>query len=254
MQIDPVPTVEQLTRLYAEDYVDCGHLPDKSVIDRIHSRQRRYSLELVKKHCKGGPVLEVGPGHGCFLSDLKQAGIRAVGLEGSRQMTAVLAERGFEVHHGFAEAPPAEIGTFQGVFMSNVFEHLGNHDQALRALASVLEPGGCIVTLQPTAYLGQLIARTYVTLFPRRPIPDFGTWLATPYHILFVSPIGMQAMCSRVGLRLLDVIPAPCENRKGIMEALSVALTQVNRVGVQLTWRWPLVPSHYFVLEKPSPA
>jgi hypothetical protein len=135
-----------------------------------------------------------------------------------------------------------------------VFEHLGNHDRALASLASVLEPGGRIITLQPTAYLGQLIARAYLAVFPKRHVPDLGTWLATPYHVLLISPLGMKAMCARVGLRLVDVIPAPTENRTGIMELVGLALTQLNRVGVRLTWRWPLVPSHYFVVEKPAAA
>ena len=63
----------------------------------------------------------------------------------------------------------------------------------------------------------------------------------------------MKTLCARVGLRLVDVIPAPTENRTGVMELVGWALTQVNRMGVRLTWRWPLVPSHYFVLEKSAP-
>ena len=252
MQMDPVPTVEQLTAMYADEYANSGSLPDTSVAAKIYARQRRFSLGLVKKYCPRGPVLEVGPGHGYFMDELKQAGIRAVGVEASRQMAMSLRERGLEVHLGYIDDAPAETERFQGVFMSNVFEHLGNHDRALRSLASMLEPNGRIITLQPTAYLGQLIARTHVTLFPDRLVPDLGGWLATPYHILLISPLGMQAMCSRVGLRLVEVLPAPTENRTGILELIGLALTEVNRIGVRLTWRWPLVPAHYFVLEKPG--
>src|SRR5262252_8524219 len=67
MQMDPVPTVEQLTAIYQDEYVEAGHLPGDSVIAKIHARQRQFSLNLVKKHCAGGPVLEVGPGHGLFM-------------------------------------------------------------------------------------------------------------------------------------------------------------------------------------------
>jgi SAM-dependent methyltransferase len=250
MQMDPVPTVEQLTAIYQDEYVDCGHLPGDSVIAKIHARQRQFSLNLVKKHCAGGPVLEVGPGHGLFMNELERAGIRAVGLEASKQMAASLRERGFEVHQGYIDDPPAVAEPFQGVFMSNVFEHLGNHERALASLASLLKPNGRIITLQPTAYLGQVIARAYMAMFPNRLVPDLGTWLATPYHVLLISPLGMKAMCSRVGLRLVEVLSAPTENRTGILELVGLALTQVNRIGVRLTWRWPLVPSHYFVLEK----
>jgi SAM-dependent methyltransferase len=253
MQLDPVPTVEQLTAIYAEEYVDAGHLPaDTDTFQNLHARQRRFSLKLVKKYCSEGPVLEVGPGHGYFMNTLKEAGIRAVGLEASRQMAAALRDRGFEVHQGYIDDVPTETERFRGVFMSNVFEHLGNHEAALRGLASLLEPNGRIITVQPTAYLGQVIARAYRTVFPNRLLPDFGTWLASPYHILLISPHGMKAMCSRVGLRLVDVIPAPTENRSGILEWAGRALTEVNRIGVRLTWRWPLVPSTYFVLEKPA--
>lgn len=254
MQMDPVPTVEQLTAIYADEYVEAGHLPGDDVISTIHARQRKFSLNLIRKYCSPGPVLEVGPGHGLFMDELQQAGFRAVGLEASKQMATSLRDRGFEVQQGYIDDPPAGAERFQGVFMSNVFEHLGNHERALKSLASLLKPNGRIITLQPTAYLGQLIARAYLTLFPDRLVPDLGTWLATPYHVLLISPLGMKAMCARVGLRLVEVLPAPTENRTGILELVGKALTQVNRVGVRLTWRWPLVPSHYFVLEKSSAA
>jgi SAM-dependent methyltransferase len=252
MQMDPVPTVEQLTALYADDYANSEFLPSDAVVAKIWVRQRRFSLGLVKKYCPRGPLLELGPGQGHFMEELRQAGIRAVGLEASRQWAASLRERGFEVHEGYIDGVPTETERFQGVFMSNVFEHLGYHDRTLRSLAAMLEPNGRIITLQPTAYLGQVIARAHATLFPKRLIPDLGGWLKTPYHILLISPLGMQAMASRVGLRLIDVIPAPTENRTGILELLGLGLTAVNRIGVRLTWRWPLVPAHYFVLEKPG--
>jgi SAM-dependent methyltransferase len=252
MQMDPVPTVEQLAAMYADEYATSGSLPDDDVAAKIYVRQRRFSLGLVKKYCPQGPVLEVGPGHGYFMDELKHAGIRAIGLEASRQMTASLRDRGLDVRLGYIDDVPAGHERFQGVFMSNVFEHLANHDRALRSLASMLEPNGRIITLQPTAYLGQLIARAHVTLFPNRLVPDLGGWLATPYHILLISPRGMRAMCSRVGLRLVEVLPAPTENRAGILELIGLVLTEVNRIGVRLTWRWPLVPAHYFVLEKPA--
>lgn len=254
MQMDPVPTVEQLTAIYADDYADGQHLPDDSVIKKLHARQRKFSLGLVQKYCAPGPVLEVGPGHGLFMTELARAGIRAVGLEASKQMASSLRDRGFEVQQGYIDSPPDGLERFQGVFMSNVFEHLANHERALRSLASMLHPGGRIITLQPTAYLGQVLARAYRTLFPRRTVPDFGTWLATPYHVLLISPRGMAAMCARVGLRLIEVLPAPTENRTGALDVIGRALTMVNRIGTRLTWRWPLVPSHYFVLEKANAA
>lgn len=254
MQMDPVPTVEQLTEIYAEDYSEAGHLPDDSVIATIHERQRQFSLNLVKKYCASGPVLEVGPGHGLFMNELRKAGIRAVGLEASKQMAASLRDRGFEVQQGYIDDAPEGTERFSGVFMSNVFEHLATHERALRSLSSILAPGGRIITLQPTAYLGQVIARAYMMMFPRRMVPDLGTWLATPYHVLLISPNGMKALAERVGLRLVEVLPAPTENRTGPLELVGKALTAVNNLGVRLTWRWPLVPSHYFVLEKPATA
>ena len=103
--MDPVPTVEQLTAIYAEDYADGQHLPEDAVIERIHARQRQFSLGLVKRYCAPGPVLEIGPGHGYFMDELRQAGIRAVGLEASRQMADSLRERGFEARQGYIDEP-----------------------------------------------------------------------------------------------------------------------------------------------------
>jgi SAM-dependent methyltransferase len=251
--MDPVPTPQELAKLYADDYADSGHLPDAAFLDEIHVRQRHFALGLIRRHCPAGPVLELGPGYGHFLRTLREAGIPAVGLEGSRTLARRLREAGFDVIQGLAEGLPAGIGPFGGVYMSNVFEHLGDPERVLRQLESVLEPGGCVITVQPTAYLGPLLARLYLLLFPRRTVPDLGTWLATPYHILLISPQGMEALCARVGLTLLEVHPVPTEDRRGPVEWVGRALNAVNRIGVRLTWRWPLVPSHCFVIGKPGP-
>ena len=119
-------------------------------------RYRAFQLSLIEPHC-GPSVLEVGAGLGEFAEGLDGLE-RHVVTDVDPDAVAALAER-------FADHPEVETRVFDlaegamdlgkpvsSVVAINVLEHLEDDTGALRALASMTEPGGRIVLWVP-AYM-----------------------------------------------------------------------------------------------------
>jgi SAM-dependent methyltransferase len=104
--------------------------------------QRRFA-EIVPP---GGRVLDLGCGPGLEIGDLRELGLRPVGLDPSRAMLRYAAPRagGTGVVCGTALGLPFAEGTFDGVWASASLHHL-SRDEAPAGLAEVrrvLKPGG----------------------------------------------------------------------------------------------------------------
>jgi len=119
-------------------------------------RYRAFQLSLIEPHC-GPSVLEVGAGLGEFAEELDGLE-RHVVTDVDPGAVAALAQR-------FADHPEVETRVFDladgaidlgkrvsSVVAINVLEHLQDDSGALRALASMTEPGGRIVLWVP-AYM-----------------------------------------------------------------------------------------------------
>jgi SAM-dependent methyltransferase len=131
----------------------------RSLEDSSGADQRRYrafQLEMIEPHC-GSSVLEVGAGLGEFASQF-QGLARHVVTDVDPGAVASMAER-------FADRPEIEARVLDlaegaiglgapvaSVVAINVLEHIDDDVGALRALASMTEPGGTIVLWVP-AYM-----------------------------------------------------------------------------------------------------
>ncbi len=248
VQLDPVPTSEELKLLYSEEYTAVGYQLPAEILKKVRSPLDRFSLKLLREYCPHGHILEIGPGNGFFMDKLRLSNIECSGLEPSGDYYKLLCEKGLDVKRGFIEDLPEKDWKVSGVYMANVFEHLNDPSEALSCISSVLATDGCIVMSQPTAYLGPYLGRI-IQIFTRSPhIPDLGGWLASPYHICLISPRGMQQLCERLGLILIAVYPTPTEGVTGIGRLPRILMDVVNRIGAKVSMRWPLIQSHHFVI------
>jgi len=120
---------------------------------QYQQRYRAYQFELISQYC-GSSVLEVGAGLGEFASQF--AGLRRhVVTDVDPEAVGSMADR-------FADRPEVEArqldlaGTLPDigppvstVVAINVLEHIEADSDALRSLAGLVEPGGCIVLWVP---------------------------------------------------------------------------------------------------------
>lgn len=126
-------------------------LEDSSGTDQ--RRYRAFQLELIRPHC-GPSVLEVGAGLGEFAAQFH-------GLE-RHVVTDVDPDAVASMAARFSDRPEVEARTFDltagrldigapvsSVVAINVLEHIEDDSDALRSLASMVEPGGRIVLWVP---------------------------------------------------------------------------------------------------------
>jgi O-antigen chain-terminating methyltransferase len=127
-------------------------------------------------------VLDVGCGRGEFLTLLRDAGVPAYGVDSDEGMVEAVRAQGLDVvlDDGFNHLRELEAGAVDGIFCSQVAEHLdtpqllGLLDLCRRKLA----PGGVLVMETPNPETLSIFARFfYVDLTHVRPIhPEALRW------------------------------------------------------------------------------
>ncbi|MCL4397629.1 class I SAM-dependent methyltransferase [Patescibacteria group bacterium] len=107
--------------------------------------------QLVKRFLQGKKILDVGCGTGSMLSELKESGYDAYGLDGSREALVFCRKRGLEkVKAADFEKPlPYPAGTFDTVLCLDVLEHVEHDDKLLSGIYELLQDGGRLILTVP---------------------------------------------------------------------------------------------------------
>jgi SAM-dependent methyltransferase len=99
-----------------------------------------------------GPLLDVGCGGGLFLGMMRQRGFRVVGLDFSREAAAVAwRHQKVPAVAGDLEHAPLRPGSFAGVTMSHVLEHVPDPRAYIAAAHHLLAPDGRLIVHVPNA-------------------------------------------------------------------------------------------------------
>ncbi|MEC7750405.1 MAG: class I SAM-dependent methyltransferase [Myxococcota bacterium] len=100
---------------------------------------------LVRRHARGGRLLEVGCGTGLVLERLKHDFDDVVGIDLSEGMLERARARGLCVQQARAEALPFEDESFDMICSFKVLAHVQEMRNAAMEMVRVLKPGGVIV-------------------------------------------------------------------------------------------------------------
>ena len=157
VRLDPRPSPEELRRYYPDTY---WFAPDQGLVARLEETYRRVVLRghvsfverALRASSAGGPLLDVGCGGGLFLGMMRLRGFRVAGLDTSREAASVA----WRYHHVPAvvadlEHAPFRPGSFAGITMSHVLEHLSDPCVYLAAAHRLLAPDGRLVIFVPNA-------------------------------------------------------------------------------------------------------
>ena len=140
-----------------------------------------------------GPVLELAPGRGEFLTLLGQAGVEAYGIDSDEGMVETAVGGGLDVRlmdavEHLRATPDASLG---GVFSAHFVEHLPAElvQEVITEAARALRPGGHFVAATPNAACQSVMGN------------DF--W-RDPTHIRFYDPRLLAFFCTSAGLEVVE--------------------------------------------------
>jgi 2-polyprenyl-3-methyl-5-hydroxy-6-metoxy-1,4-benzoquinol methylase len=200
-QISPMPTAEELKRLYEKHYNFGG----SGVNTYTRFRERLHASVLYRiwtaldgdisfHHRKGhGRLLDVGCNEGRGLNLYAHSGFQVEGLELNQKAALAARQRGFAVHACLLEDfHPAQA--FDVVVLSNVLEHSLQPPQMLREVRRILKPGGQVFISCPNSQSWLRVV--------------FGTsWINwhVPFHIVQFSPKTLADCMQEAGFSLAEI-------------------------------------------------
>src|ERR1039458_6045499 len=123
-----------------------------------------------------GPLLDVGCGGGLFLGMMRRRGLRVVGLDFSREAAGIAWRRQqVPALAGDLERAPLRAGSFAGLTMFHVMEHLYDPRAYLAAARELLAPDGRLVVQAPNAasWQARLLGRAWNGADIPRHLTDF---------------------------------------------------------------------------------
>jgi 2-polyprenyl-3-methyl-5-hydroxy-6-metoxy-1,4-benzoquinol methylase len=202
--LDPMPVPEDLHLAY-QDYYTHGD-PDKSLAHQLGKRayallldavlsiagipaeRKRAALMFVGDRAPG-TLLDVGCGHGVFLSVMAKRGWTVTGVDfDPAAVEAARTEHGLDVHVGTVDTMVDRGMSFDVVTASHVVEHVPDPVSFLAQCRRLLRPGGRVVLKTPNA--ASLGARQYGRAW---------RGLEPPRHLHIFTAAALEACARRAG-------------------------------------------------------
>ena len=179
---DDLDEFEDAYRQYLED-----HPADRANHRQVLGWMRAHAAAL------GSEALDIGCGSGKFVRFLRANGADASGVEPSAPLFERYLSKEACFRRTSAEALAAEGKCFTAVTLLDVIEHVESPRAMLRAARDLLAPGGRLFLSTPD--VGSVAARA---AGPR--------WhFYNKYHLSYLSPRTLEAVCEREGLRVVSV-------------------------------------------------
>ncbi|MGA9279107.1 class I SAM-dependent methyltransferase [Ilumatobacter sp.] len=213
-----IATRRELFRLFLSEQMD----PDE-----FYSKLADRTLSSFELPLDGQRILDLGSGPGHYTAALERAGATVVAVDLDEEDMRRAVTRGQDGVLTDASRLPFPDGTFDGIFSSNLLEHVPASGPIFDEIERVLKPkgwawvswtnwyspwGGHLIT--PFHYLGpRLGAKTHERLrgLPPRNQVFNGLW---PAHI---GPT-LRDVTGRRGLRVRSVVPRYYPSQRWIMK------------------------------------
>lgn len=193
-----VPNEQNISAYYkSEDYISHTNT-STGFINRLYQSVRKRTLKQKRKlvtastGIRTGKLLDLGCGTGAFVNEMKQSGWEVTGLEPDADARAV-AQRLYNIPVGdssqFFALP---TGTFDAIAMWHVLEHVHDLHGYVDQLKKLLSTEGKLFVAVPN-YTSRdaAIYQQY--------------WAAydVPRHLYHFSPMAMQQLMERHGLKIV---------------------------------------------------
>ena len=230
MYLTPFPTVEELSKIYNEEYYLNKNFYDvqennlygytdyitERFTKQLHYRDIVAEIKrfLPKDKEMRTRLLEVGCGLGFFLDVASDYSFDVTGIEFNEHAIEFIKKKyAFEVRSGELVKGMFEDTTFDVVAMFDVIEHLRNAFTTLEIIHDILSPEGIFV-------LTTMDSRSLVSRLLGKRLEDFRR---TREHLLFFSRETITNILANYGLKVIKIKSNPHTFEIGILlERLSI--------------------------------
>ncbi len=168
-----------------------------------HHRDPNYQHEMatIERFKREGRLLDVGCNIGMILRHATKRGWDAVGVEPATAQANICTKLGFTVHNCFLDQLSADVGLFDVVTFSDVFEHITEPLPFLGQAARFLKPDGILFVKVPNAKWS-MFKQKMLNLAGRH--PEQGIWDSFE-HVVHYSDKTLTAMLHKGGYEVLRI-------------------------------------------------
>ena len=232
---------------YAEDYFSGGRADGYSDYigsEEVLRREFARSVDFIRRHRRGGRLLEIGCAYGFFLTQAR-GHFDVIGLELATEAVDHARRAGLHVLQGEPdEKTLREIGNVDVIVMLDVIEHLPDPRKTLALCRRYINPGGIIVIT--TGDFGSVLARSAGKKW---------RLMTPPQHLWFFTREGMRRLATGAGFSMAHfdrpwkIVPASLAlfQLRRILHVPVPRFTATSRLGIPIN----LFDAMRVVLQKP---
>lgn len=211
LQTAPLPSEDELRAWYQKYDVLGQHDPYFAWVSAPNphatpeGRELVERFALVRQHLRGKSprLLEVGSGHGFFLSLAQEAGFSAFGVELNATAAQASHDRfGVEVRAGTLESIELPAGSFDAVVLWDLLEHVRDPAALLARARLLLKPSGLLFIETPNADSALDLA---VIGFARLGWPAPARLFYGLHHLTLFNPRNLRRLLQDQGFALEEL-------------------------------------------------
>ena len=174
-----------------------GAVPETLSALRVMAANETYRLEPILRYKTGGHLLEIGPWHGVFCSNAKDAGFHVSAIEmDDRCVHFLKTVVGINVVQSSdpATALRSLDHQFDVIALWHSLEHLPRPWEVIQEAAVRVAPGGLL-----------LVAIPNIESYEFSVLHERWRHLDTPRHLFFYPASSLIALCESLGFKTLEV-------------------------------------------------